>query len=99
LRYEDPSFRAIFARLVTHYWSHGCFLTADQVLHGMDRLASIPAVLVHGRYDVSGPLDTAWQLHRAWPSSRLVVLDDAGHGGGSFTSELVAALNSFRALT
>jgi proline iminopeptidase len=99
LRYEDPTFRVIFARLVTHYWSHGCFLTDYQVLNGMDRLAGIPAVLVHGRYDVSGPLDTAWQLHRAWPSSRLVVLDDAGHGGGSFTSELVAALNSFRALT
>jgi proline iminopeptidase len=88
----------VFARLVTHYWSHGCFLTEGQVLNDMDRLAGIPAVLVHGRYDVSGPLDTAWQLHRAWPGSRLVVLDDAGHGGGSFTSELVGALNSFRAL-
>ena len=98
LRYEDATFRMVFARLVTHYWSHGSFLTEDQVLNGTDRLAGIPAVLVHGRYDVSGPLDTAWQLHRAWPDSRLVVLDDAGHGGGSFTSELVDALNSFRAL-
>ncbi len=42
--------------------------------------------------------DTAWQLHRAWPNSKLVVLDDAGHAGGSFTSELVGALDSFRAL-
>jgi proline iminopeptidase len=99
LRYEDPTFQMIFARLVTHYWSHGCFLTEGQVLNDMDRLAGIPAVLVHGRYDVSGPLDTAWQLHRVWPDSRLVVLDDAGHGGGSFTSELVAALNSFRGLS
>ncbi len=99
LRYQDATFRMVFARLVTHYWSHGCFLTAHQVLNSMDRLAGIPAALIHGRYDVSGPLDTAWQLHRAWPSSRLVVLDDAGHGGGSFTSELVAALNSLRVLT
>lgn len=98
LRYEDATFRMVFARLVTHYWGHGCFLTDGQLLNGMNRLAGIPAVLVHGRYDVSGPLDTAWQLHRAWPSSRLIVLDDAGHGGGSFTSELVAALDSFRAL-
>jgi proline iminopeptidase len=43
-------------------------------------------------------MDTAWQLHRAWPNSTLVVLDDAGHGGGSFTSALVGALDSFRAL-
>ncbi|WP_235987090.1 prolyl aminopeptidase [Halosaccharopolyspora lacisalsi] len=97
-RYEDTAFRMIFARLVTHYWSHGCFLADDQVLNAMDRLSDIPAVLIHGRFDVSGPLDTAWQLHRAWPGSQLVVVDDAGHGGGSFTSELIAALDSFHTL-
>ena len=87
-----------FARLVTHYWSNSCFLADNEVMHNMHRLAGIPAVLIHGRYDVSGPPDTAWHLHRSWPDSRLVILDDAGHGGGSFTSELVAALDSFRAL-
>lgn len=95
-RYRDPAFRTVFATLVTHYWSNGCFLSEDQVLRNMDRLAGIPAVLIHGRYDVSGPLDTAWRLHRAWPGSRLVVLEDAGHGGESMGSELVRALDSFR---
>ncbi len=95
-RYEDPTFRMVFARLVTHYWSHGCFLADGQIRAGMPRLADIPAVLIHGRYDVSGPLDTAWELHKAWPGSRLVVLDDAGHGGGSFSDEMVTALDSFR---
>ena len=93
-RYADPAFRMVFARLVTHYWSHGCFLVDGQLLAGLDRLAEIPAVLVHGRYDVSSPLDTAWELHRNWPASRLVVVDDAGHGGGGFTSAFVGALNS-----
>jgi proline iminopeptidase len=65
----------------------------------MKRLAGIPATMVHGRYDISSPLDTAWALHRAWPSSRLVIVDDAGHGGENFASELVTALNSLRALT
>jgi proline iminopeptidase len=86
LSLKDATFRMIFARLVTHYWSHGCFPAEDQVLTSMDRLANVPSVLIHGRYDVSGPLDTAWQLHRVWPGSRLVVVDDAGHGGGSFTT-------------
>ncbi|MGH3800671.1 MAG: hypothetical protein ACRDTD_11140 [Pseudonocardiaceae bacterium] len=98
LSYRDPEFQLIFARLVTHYWSQGCFLEEGQILAHMHRLAGIPAVLIHGRYDVSGPLDTAWHLHRAWPDSKLVVLDDAGHGGGSFSSELVGALDSFRTL-
>jgi proline iminopeptidase len=61
----------------------------------MDRLTGIPAVLVHGRHDVSGPLDTAWELSRLWKSSRLIVVDDAGHGGGSFTDQLIAAIDSF----
>jgi proline iminopeptidase len=94
-RYEDPLFRVVFATLVTHYWSNGCFLDSP-ILDSMHRLAAVPGVLIHGRYDVSGPLDTAWALHRVWPGSRLVVLEDAGHGGGSMQRELVAALDSFR---
>ena len=97
-RYEDPQFRLVFARLVTHYWSHGCFLADGEVLAGAHRLADIPAVLIHGRWDVSGPLDTAWTLHRVWPSSQLIVLDDAGHGGVGFPEAMTAALDSFRNL-
>lgn len=96
LRYQDPVFRQVFARLVTHYWSHGCFLDDAPIAAGMHRIADIPAVLIHGRYDVSGPLDTAWDLHRAWPASRLVVVDDAGHGGGPMTQTVVEALDRFR---
>jgi proline iminopeptidase len=94
-RYHDPAFRMVFARLVTHYWGRDHFLADDQLREGMDRLTGIPAVLVHGRHDVSGPLDTAWELSRLWKSSRLVVVDDAGHGGGSFTDQLIAAIDSF----
>lgn len=94
-RYRDSAFRMVFARQVTHYWGNDCFLAERQLLDRMDVLADIPAVLVHGRYDVSGPLDTAWELSNRWPGSRLVVVDDAGHGGGSFTGHLVEAINSF----
>lgn len=96
-RYDDPAFRMVFARMVTHYWSHGCFLADAQLLTGTALLAEIPAVLIHGRHDVSGPLDIAWALHQAWPASRLVVLD-AGHGGGTFPDELRKALDGFRQL-
>lgn len=96
LSLREPAFQQVFARLVTHYWSNGCFLDDTPIAAGMDRIAAIPAVLIHGRYDVSGPLDTAWDLHRAWPASRLVVLGDAGHGGDSMTTALVDALDGFR---
>ena len=66
------------------------------MLRRVDRLAGVPAVLVHGRLDVSGPLSTAWRLHRAWPGSELVVLEDAGHGGESMTGAMTSALDRFR---
>ena len=98
LRFEDPRFRLTFARLVTHYWSHGCFLADGEILAYAHRLADIPGVLIHGRWDVSGPLDTAWTLHHAWPKSQLVILEDAGHGGSGFPEAMTAALDRFRAL-
>ena len=32
-----------------------------------------------GRYDVVTPAVTAWDLHRAWPEARFVLVPDAGH--------------------
>ena len=96
LQRSAPQFRLAFARMVTHYWAHACFLGPDQVVRDADRLVGIPAVLVHGRLDVSGPLGTAWRLHRAWPGSELVVLEDAGHGGESMTGAMTRALDRFR---
>lgn len=90
----DPAWQQVFARLVTHYWGHRSFLADNEVMANLHRISHIPAVLIHGRYDVSGPLDTAWELHKAWPASRLVVLDDAGHFTGSMGRELTAAIDS-----
>jgi proline iminopeptidase len=80
-RYDDPRFRLCFARIVTHYFSHAAFLADGVLERDVHRLAGIPGVLVHGRLDISGPPDVAWRLHRAWPGSELVLLDDTGHGG------------------
>ncbi len=80
-RYDDPAFRLGFARQVTHCWSHDSWLDDDEVVANAHRLAGIPGWLIHGRLDVSSPLDAPWRLHRAWPGSELIVIDDEGHGG------------------
>lgn len=92
-RFEDPAFRLLFARLVTHYWKNAAFLEEDQLIRDASVLEGIPSVLIHGRYDVSGPLETAWRLHRDWRSSELHVVEDAGHGGGSMAALLISILN------
>jgi proline iminopeptidase len=82
-----------FVRICTHYFARGCFLTTD-LLGGAARLAGIPAVLIHGRLDLGGPLRMAWDLARAWPGSELVVIGEAGHTGSpATTAAIVAALD------
>jgi hypothetical protein len=41
--------------------------------------------------DISGPAVTAWELHRAWPGSELIVLDE-GHGGPESMAALRRAI-------
>jgi proline iminopeptidase len=97
--FQDPRFRLGFARLVTHYWRHAAFLEEDQLIRDAARLNGIPGVLINGRYDVSGPLVTAWKLHKRWAGSKLHVLDDAGHGGGKdFVPLVLRAVDEFAGL-
>jgi proline iminopeptidase len=96
-RYEDPRFRMAFARLVTHYWHHAAWLEDGALIRDAGRLAGIPGVLVHGRIDLSGPVDIAWQLAQAWPNSRLTVIEGAGHGSGDerVQDALVSSIDAF----
>lgn len=94
----DPDFRMCFARLVTHYWRHAAWRGENQLLDNITRIAQIPAVLIHGRLDVSGPPDIAWHLAQAWPAARLHIVPGMGHeSGGAMATHGVDALNEFAA--
>lgn len=94
-RYADPGFARLFATHVVNSWTHDAFLGERGLLDGLATIADIPAVLIHGRLDVSGPLATAWELHRGLPNSRLVVVEDEVHGGARMSDELGRAYASF----
>jgi proline iminopeptidase len=98
-RYEQPAFRLCFARLVTHYWRHNGWLPDGILLQQADRLAGIPAVLIHLRLDIGGPLITPWQLANRWPGGELVVVDCAGHDARDpgMGESIVAATDRFAA--
>lgn len=93
--FEKPEVRLSFATFVIHYWKHSGFLLDRPILSNMSILAKIPAVLIHGRYDVSLPLHTAWELHKQWPRSRLIVIQDEGHGGPKMSEQMCQALSEF----
>lgn len=83
-RWEDDNFRLGFTRLAAHYWANDGFCEPP-LLERMERLQGIPAILIHGRRDISSPTVTAWRLHRSWPTSRLIIDEGDGHGGASMT--------------
>ena len=97
-RYDDPAFRLCFARLVTHYWRHAAWLEDGALIRDALLLGGIPAVLIHGRLDLSSPIDVPWLLAQRWPGSELVLIDGAGHSAGpAMTAALVAATDRFAA--
>ncbi|MBP3365263.1 MAG: prolyl aminopeptidase, partial [Pseudomonas sp.] len=61
------------------YFMNNAFLEPNQLLRDMHKIAHLPAVIVHGRYDMICPLDNAWELHQAWPGSELQIIREAGH--------------------
>ena len=89
--------RLAFVRICAHYFAHGAWLEEEgALLRDATRLAGIPGVLIHGRLDLSSPVDTAWSLARAWPDATLVVLDDAGHqASASKRARILEALDRF----
>jgi proline iminopeptidase len=94
-RYADPAFRMTFARIVTHYFHHNGWLADGQLLRAVHRLAGIRGVLIHGRLDLGGPADIAWELAQAWPDAELHLVG-TGHGGGDeMTSRVIEAMNRF----
>jgi proline iminopeptidase len=92
-------FAIAFARIECHYFMHDAFIDeARDLVKRVARIRHIPATIVQGRYDVVCPMETAWELHRAWPEADLRVVPDAGHSAAEPGNlhELVEATDRYR---
>jgi len=79
-KFGGGKFADAFARIEAHYFVNKGFLRRDdQLLRDVKRIRKIPGVIVQGRYDVVCPMRSAWDLHRAWPEAKLIVVGDSGH--------------------
>lgn len=97
-RFGQGSFADAFARIECHYFINGGFFDSpSQLLDNVETIRHIPTVIVQGRYDVVCPMVSAWELHRAWPESELIIVEDAGHSATEvgITSALVEACDRF----
>ena len=95
---EDDLFAAALARIECHYFMNGAFFEPrDQLLRNIDAIRHIPGVIVQGRHDVVCPLQTAYELSRAWPEAEFQIIEDAGHSAlePGIISALVNATDRF----
>ena len=81
VRSQPDRYVLAFVRICAHYFSHAGWLEDGAVIRDAPRLAGIPGVLIHGRLDLSCPVETAWELARAWPEADLLIDDHSGHLG------------------
>jgi proline iminopeptidase len=88
------------ARMEAHYFINDIFLPEDSLLKNVGKIRHIPAVIVQGRYDLLCPIETADELHRAWPEAEYTVVPDAGHSAmePGIRSALIEATDRFRSL-
>ena len=96
--FSDPEFALAFALIENHYFiNKGWFDTENQLIENIDKIRSIPAVIVQGRYDVVCPMKTAWELSKAWPEAEMVIAPSSGHTAfeKEITHALISATNKF----
>jgi proline iminopeptidase len=97
--FGHPHVAIALARIECHYFMNNAFLEPDQILRDARRLAGIPAVIVHGRYDMVCPLENATALSAAWPEAELQIIRDAGHSASepAIVDALIRAVESVAA--
>ncbi len=94
----DEDHALAIARIECHYFVHHAFFKTDNwLLEHISQIRHIPAILVHGRYDIVCPVLNAWDLHKAWPEAKLEIIPDAGHASGEpgITDALIRASDEF----
>lgn len=98
-RFGMDSYALAFARIECHYFvNRGFFRSDNQLIEDAHRLRGIPGTIVHGRYDMCTPVKNAWDLKKAWPEAKLVVVPDAGHAltEPGISRELVAVTEAYK---
>ncbi|MBX3016588.1 MAG: prolyl aminopeptidase [Bdellovibrionaceae bacterium] len=95
---EEPEKALPFARIEAHYFINNAFFPSDNwILENIERIQHIPTAIVQGRYDMVCPARSAWELHRAFPKSKLEIIPDAGHSASEpgIRSALIAFADEF----
>lgn len=94
-KFTNPHMAICLAAIETHYFVNNLFIEDNVILKNIHKIANIPAVIVHGRYDMVCPLDSSYALAQDWPEAKLEIIRHAGHSAfePAITCALVQATN------
>ncbi len=96
--YGADDFAVSFARIETHYFVNKGFFEEDGwLLKQVDKIRHVPTTIIQGRYDVCTPMQTAWDLHHAFPEADFYLIEDAGHAFDEpgITDRLIRTTNRY----
>jgi proline iminopeptidase len=95
--FTKPHNALSLARIECHYFQNNSFLQPNQILNNIGELAEVPGVIVQGRYDVVCPMQSAWDLYKAWDQVEMQIIPDAGHSAleAGIIDALVRATDDF----
>lgn len=68
-------------RIYLNYAAKSYTLKSNQIMRGVKKIAKIPTLFVHNRLDMVCPLQSVYELHKAMPNSKLVIVPEKGHVG------------------
>lgn len=94
---KDQKAVAGCSQTLVHYGKNQFFLKENQLLNEISRISHLPAIIVQGRFDTVCRAKSAYLLHKAWPGSKLVLVQDGGHSASepSMANALVEATREF----
>ncbi|MBN1783385.1 MAG: alpha/beta fold hydrolase [Alphaproteobacteria bacterium] len=78
-----------------HYSTHDYFLKDNQILNDTKKIKHIPTLILHNRLDMNCPVEQAWELHKALPKSKLIIVPELGHGGDLMRKTIKTTFGKF----
>ena len=97
---EQRYYALATAKIEAHYFSTQVLSGDKSLLRKINNIRSIPASIIHGRYDIVCPIDSAHRLHLAWPEADYVIVPDSGHSflDPTMRSRLIEATENVKTL-
>ena len=90
-----------FAKIESYYTINNFFMPSkNYVLDNAKKIKNIPLTIIQGRYDAICPASSAFELHKALPSSKLIIVPLGSHTplDADMASELIKAQEDFKKL-